>query len=333
MIEIALGVVFGIMGGMGIGGGAVLIPALVIISGMEQHAAQGISLVAFLPAALAAAVVHIRHKRINWKAAGIMCLAGAATAGLGAVFSNGMPVDALRYAFGVFLLMLAAWQLFSIIKKGREKARDERNASFLVLVNAHNALREEKPDVSGDWGREKGFSLDKEVLLRPEALDAARRMFKRASLRGLYFIAVSGYRSVEYQAKLFEKKTETIMRINGLNRLAAEAEAAKIVARPGHSEHNTGLALDVAAKSMAGRKDVLTDDFKHTREGKWLKRNAHRFGFIMRYPAEKQHITGIQSEPWHIRYIGLPHSRIIHRRGICLEEYEAAVRQGIKAEG
>ena len=83
-------------------------------------------------------------------------------------------------------------------------------------------------------------------------------------------------------------------------------------ARPGHSEHQTGLAFDVGA---------IDDDFANWPSGIWLKENAHKYGFIIRYPKEKQHITGYKYEPWHIRYLGINLATKVYKSGLTLEEY------------
>ena len=86
-------------------------------------------------------------------------------------------------------------------------------------------------------------------------------------------------------------------------------------AKPGHSEHQTGLAVDVEGEN----KDY--DNFEDTKEFIWMKNNAHRFGFILRYPKGKEHITGFKYEPWHYRYVGIETATKIFKQNITLEEY------------
>ena len=100
--------------------------------------------------------------------------------------------------------------------------------------------------------------------------------------------------------------------------IEGEAAAGKYSAKPGQSEHQTGLAVDVSSESVDY---LLSDDYGETKEGKWLAENAHRFGFIVRFPRGKEDITGYQYEPWHIRYVGLTAAKEIHAEGITLEEY------------
>ena len=97
----------------------------------------------------------------------------------------------------------------------------------------------------------------------------------------------------------------------------APDEAARWVARPGTSEHEAGLALDIVSESYQD----LVEAQENTPEQQWLMANAHRFGFILRYSKQKQDITGIGYEPWHYRYVGTEAAEAIHTAGICLEEY------------
>lgn len=94
--------------------------------------------------------------------------------------------------------------------------------------------------------------------------------------------------------------------------------ANQFSARAGESEHQTGLAMDISSKSV---NFSLTQSFAQTREGKWLEENASEFGFIIRYPEGKEHITGYQFEPWHLRYVGKNPSLEIASRNITLEGY------------
>ncbi|EAO56830.1 D-alanyl-D-alanine metallocarboxypeptidase [Bacillus thuringiensis serovar israelensis ATCC 35646] len=89
-------------------------------------------------------------------------------------------------------------------------------------------------------------------------------------------------------------------------------------AKPGHSEHQTGLVMDVSAKSFDNK---LEQEFEQTKEGKWLAKNAHKTGFIIRYPKGKEDVTGYEYEPWHIRYVGDIATNLFEK-GLTLEEYK-----------
>ncbi|WP_409228970.1 D-alanyl-D-alanine carboxypeptidase family protein [Gudongella sp. SC589] len=120
-------------------------------------------------------------------------------------------------------------------------------------------------------------------------------------------IAFSGFRSYNYQKKLYNSSVET----------DGEEYAQRYSAKPGHSEHQTGLAFDLGGQM----KYWLEPEFADTEEGIWLADNAHRFGFILRYPKDKEHITGYAYEPWHFRYVGEDHAGRIYEGNLTLEEY------------
>lgn len=116
----------------------------------------------------------------------------------------------------------------------------------------------------------------------------------------LHFLISSGYRDAEEQSRLYQEK------------------GADYALPAGHSEHNLGLSLDIG--STQGK-------MNQANEGTWLKKNASTYGFILRYPADKTAITGIQYEPWHFRYVGLPHSIIMQENNYSLEEYLDALKE------
>ncbi len=155
------------------------------------------------------------------------------------------------------------------------------------------------------------FSFDGEhekKYMRQEAASALEDLFNRANEEGIHLYAVSGYRSYSTQERLFKNRADRV----------GEEEANKLSARPGESEHQTGLAMDVTSQSAGFD---LIEAFGDTEEGKWLKENAHKSGFIIRYLKEKTDITGYSYEPWHIRYVGKDVAEKIYNEGITLEEY------------
>ncbi len=131
---------------------------------------------------------------------------------------------------------------------------------------------------------------------------ALQKMFAAAKKDGLYLYVASGFRSYSTQEGLYN---------NYVNRDGV-AEADRYSARPGHSEHQTGLAFDI------NRPD---SSFVGTPEAKWLAANCHKFGFIIRYPKGKEDVTGYMYEPWHIRYLGVKTAKAVYKSGLCLEEY------------
>jgi D-alanyl-D-alanine carboxypeptidase len=145
-------------------------------------------------------------------------------------------------------------------------------------------------------------------LMRKEAAHALALLFAAAREDGIYLAGVSGYRSYETQEWLFDYNVTAY----------GEEYARKYVAEPGHSEHQTGLAMDVSGSTGECAAD---DCFADTTEARWLADHAGTFGFIIRYPQGKESITGYNYEPWHLRYVGAPVSRAIAASGLTLEEY------------
>lgn len=121
-------------------------------------------------------------------------------------------------------------------------------------------------------------------------------------------IVQSGYRSYSSQKSILKAKTAAI----------GKTKALKLVAKPGFSEHQTGLAVDFAARGVS----TLQTSFAKTKAGIWLAANAYRYGFVLRYPKGKTDITGYSFEPWHFRYVGVTVATAMHDSGVqTLEEY------------
>lgn len=129
-------------------------------------------------------------------------------------------------------------------------------------------------------------------------------------------VICSAYRSHSYQVGLFDNKVSRL-RAQGLSDEDARDEAMTVVALPGTSEHQTGLALDIVD---AGYQE-LDEAQEDTAVQKWLMANSWRYGFILRYPTGKSRVTGIIYEPWHYRYVGREAAREMYDSGMCLEEY------------
>lgn len=184
----------------------------------------------------------------------------------------------------------------------------------LRLVNAANPLPDDfEPETSNIAGYEhRPFDM--------RAADWLEKMLHDAEQEGCKLYLVSGYRSIGRQRALFQIKTEELMQ-QGLAAQQAEQEAARWVARPGTSEHNLGLAADIVSADWYTTHNDLTEDFEQTPAFAWLKANCAEYGFILRYPKEKEAVTGISYEPWHYRYVGQEAAKQIMLTGITLEEY------------
>lgn len=187
----------------------------------------------------------------------------------------------------------------------------DKNYSNLLLVNGEKPLPEDY-DYEGnlitipqEYIKGSLKQIDKDIWPYLQAmLDDARK-------DGMDIGVWSPYRSYDTQKMLYEKQVQRCIN-KGLDRAAAEVEAATVVARPGTSEHHTGLALDI---------NCANDSFEKTATFRWLNENAEKYGFIMRYSAEKQSITGVIHESWHWRFVGINHAKKINELGMCLEEY------------
>ncbi|MGE7692337.1 M15 family metallopeptidase [Lysinibacillus sp. NPDC097214] len=143
----------------------------------------------------------------------------------------------------------------------------------------------------------------------PEARQALNQMFAAAKQQGFDLVAFSGYRSFEYQTTLYN---------NYVNR-DGQAAADRYSARPGYSEHQTGLAFDIGERGKD--KLWLTEEFGETPAGQWLFTHAQDYGFILRFPKNKEDITGYMYESWHYRYVGVDIAKDIKKQNITLEEY------------
>lgn len=165
--------------------------------------------------------------------------------------------------------------------------------------------------------------LPDDFTVKLENLDASRKFDKRAieplkqmicdmrdqGIKNIW--AQSTYRSIEYQKGLYEKSINKYLK-QGKSQEEAQKLTDEYINRPGTSEHHLGLAVDF---------NNVDEGFENTKAYKWLLENASDYGFILRYPKEKEDITGIEYEPWHWRYVGPEHAKKMKEQNLCLEEY------------
>ena len=175
----------------------------------------------------------------------------------------------------------------------------------LLLVNRWNPI----PD--------SGYPLALTELENGHAIDARaytdlQEMMDACRAAGLDPMICSSYRTWEKQQELYENKIQRLLE-EGLPQERAVTEAGTVVAVPGTSEHQTGMAFDVTTETNEG--------FESTEQYAWLRAHAHEYGFIQRYPANKADETGISYEPWHYRYVGRAAASEMNELGLCLEEY------------
>ena len=184
----------------------------------------------------------------------------------------------------------------------------------LILANPWNEL----PD---------GFQIQLARLPDGHSIDsrcysALMDMLNACRDEGYSPLICSSYRTPEKQESLFQERIDELIS-QGYPEKEAQAKAATSVARPGTSEHQLGLAVDIADQNYQALDAAQAD----TPTQQWLMNNSWKYGFILRYPQDKSSLTGIIYEPWHYRYVGLDAAREIQERGICLEEYLEELQQ------
>ena len=188
---------------------------------------------------------------------------------------------------------------------------------LMVLVNHANKM----PDNYTFDTKECGSSTSVNKTLQTVACDAFLAMQKAAAADGVTVWMQSGYRSVSYQTKLYERKTQ-YYRDKGYDEATAREKAAAIVNPPGYSEHNCGLAADLNSPEHTG----LDEGFENTAAFRWLCEHAAEYGFILRYPQGAEDATEITYEPWHWRYVGPENAAKINASGLCFEDYITALQ-------
>ena len=171
-------------------------------------------------------------------------------------------------------------------------------SSILVLVNKNHALKSDY--VPSDLVAIPSFP---NLLLRQVAIDDFENLLAAAKLDNVYLIPYSTYRSYDYQKGLYEKYLKE----------DSQEVVDTYSARPGHSEHQTGLAIDIRSSSHWYS---LTDN-----DYDWMLNNSYKYGFIVRYPKDNSKITGYKEEPWHIRYLGRDIATKVHDKNITYDEY------------
>lgn len=180
---------------------------------------------------------------------------------------------------------------------------DEDKWNLTVVNSGYRIPSDYEPDLVYVCG--SGERLDRDVAVQYE------KMYKAAAKEGVYLTPCSGYRSYSLQERNYNRKVQ-YYKNQGYTTAQAKVKAATIIMPPGSSEHNLGYAMDI----------VCVDEwFEDTKEFKWLQKNAANYGFIMRYPKDKQHITKVTYEPWHWRYVGVDAAKAMKSSGLTLEEY------------
>ncbi len=180
-----------------------------------------------------------------------------------------------------------------------------KNGWNLILLNKDNIL----PD---NYEINLSTIAGSEIKMDADAAEFFNKMYIEATREGIILTPFSGYRTVSFQRKLFENKIEDIIIETGKEEKEAVNEALKSVNIPASSEHNAGLSVDIISRDAS---------FADTDEYKWLYSNAHKYGFILRYPEGKEKVTGVEFKPYHWRFVGINAANEMKKSGQCLEEY------------
>lgn len=190
------------------------------------------------------------------------------------------------------------------------------DTEYLLLANKQNSIGQYVPSrltkLECPTAGSRTYELDHDAAT---ALYAMMLEMEAAGIKDTY--VTSAYRDYQYQQKLYEGYVKKHMS-EGMSREEAEAEASTYSARPGESEHQTGLCLDFTTTGMGG---LLNENFEKTDAFEWLSKNAYKYGFILRYPKNKVETTQYGYEPWHYRFVGRQAASEIYFSGMCLEEY------------
>ena len=208
---------------------------------------------------------------------------------------------------------------YSIDMKDYKNAVTANDKIYLTLANKQNPL-------GSDYTPESLAALSKELTLYGKEVEmeetaalAAEALVRELHARGYEDIMItSGYRSYEYQQILFNTYLGKEMAAHpDWTQAQCEAQVMTYSARPGESEHQTGLCMDLISTNNV----VLDESFARNSAYAWLVENAHYFGFILRYPQDGTDSTGFSYEPWHYRFVGVKAATAIYKKGITLEEY------------
>lgn len=201
------------------------------------------------------------------------------------------------------LLVASSLGLYSPERPASSNVATTENGWNLILINKDNRIPEDYE--VNLYKLSNGEKVDERIY--PEL----QKMFNDARASGLSLFVAHGHRTATEQQKLLDQKQEAYEN-EGKSPEEAKKLAEQWVAVPGTSEHQIGIAVDINADTEKSKaEDVYA----------WLASNAHKYGFINRYPADKTDITGISNEPWHYRYVGVDAATEIYEKDLCLEEY------------
>jgi len=233
----------------------------------------------------------------------------------------------------VFVILAFGGQLGSLFKKDDKKSaettssissqqdsqeveklvKEPEDSWRLLLVNFENSSGVGfKPPELAD--------INDTVQVDSRMVVQLKDMIATARKEQCFLEVISGFRTYEKQTVLYNQEVKE-HKAEGKSQEVAEADAAKEVAKPGYSEHITGLAIDIVYGNWYKQYTQPNEHFAESKEFEWLQDHAHEYGFIMRFAKDKTDITGVSYEPWHYRYVGVKNATAIKEEGITLEEY------------
>lgn len=205
-------------------------------------------------------------------------------------------------------------------QKGDETTGNPSTADFQQLSDPLLVLVNDEIPVPDDWQVTPAFIGDESVDNR--IYEDMTAMFQAGEADGVSFWVCSGYRSKETQERILNREIDAHMRNGGMTEEEARELSLRTINRPGYSEHQTGLAIDL---------NDVSDNFEQTDAYRWLQEHGAEYGFIQRYRLDKVEYTGIDNESWHYRYVGQEHAQEMQRLDMCLEEYVQYLKdQGVQ---
>lgn len=216
----------------------------------------------------------------------------------------------LKFIF-IIVIILAGLLVASFLGLPSDVNPFSKNQNVATTENGWNLILINKGNRMPDDYEVKLFKLTNGQRVDERIYPELQKMFNDARASGLELFVAHGYRTSDEQQRLLDSKRKAYEN-EGKSPEEAKKLAEQWVAVPGTSEHQLGIAVDINAD---------TEKCKANDVYAWLAENAHKYGFIKRYPADKTDITGIINEPWHYRYVGTEAAKEIHEQGLCLEEY------------
>ncbi|MGX4686708.1 M15 family metallopeptidase [Vagococcus sp. JNUCC 83] len=209
--------------------------------------------------------------------------------------------------------------------KGNKVSKIETKAIYpgkvtdwdLILVNKDNKIEKEPTSLKELPNGEK---IDSRIF------SAFNELVDAANKENYKIITISGYRSVAEQTAIVNRDIASY-KSQGLSDEEAKKKAMEYLTEPGLSEHHTGLAIDILEQDWYNQGNMLEGEFGDTPAGKWIEAHSCDYGFIVRYEKGKEKITGINYEPWHIRYVGKANALYMKKHNLSLEEYVEMIKK------